>query len=1082
MSILCWNCRGLGNPRTVRDLCRLVKEKKPKLVFLIETKLRTDKLERIRIRIGFNSVFGVDSVGRSGGLALLWSDEISVEVQNYSRRHVNALVCLSSSGPKWVFTGFYGNPEPWKRHESWSLLKFLSASISLPWLCMGDFNEIMDESERSGELRSSRGHMMNFRETMDFCRLQDLGFSGPKYTWCNRREGLDFLEERLDRSFANQEWFNIFPDVQMQVTPACSSDHYPLFLPLLHAGRNRQKKPRRFLYESCWGKHLQPRELVRQVWRVKKQGVNVWEDLHSKMGNSKRVLLCWKKKNASPTEEIVKKKIGEIQLLQEIGGSENLTTIRSLQNEVDVALADEESKWRQRAKEQWLKLGDKNSKYFHACASQKNRRNKIHRVEDEEGQVCDSQEDIEAAFLHYYQNLFSTSVPGGVEEAIQGLERRVQPDMNAHLISDITDGEIEEAIFQMAPQKSPGPDGFPVEFYQDNWGELKEEVCAAIHHFFVTGCFDFSVNRTCIALIPKVKEPVKVSDFRPISLCNVVYKILSKVLANRLKWVLPSIISKTQSAFIPGRLISDNILVAYETMHSMHSRMWGKVGYMAVKLDMSKAYDRVEWVFLEEVMKKMGFEVKWINWVMKCITTVQYDLLINGNQVGPIIPSRGIRQGDPLSPYLFLLCAEVLSLKLQMAQVGGLLMGVPTSPRGPRINHLFFADDSLIFCRAQQDDWENLSWLLENYEKASGQRLNRSKTSIFFSRNTSPEMREKILQLSNIPASQRYDKYLGLPALVGKSRIREFKSITDRARRRMCDWKTKFLSQAGKEILIKAVVQAIPTYSMSLFLLPKELSRELNSMMQRFWWGHKDNERKIHWMSWSKMGLSKTQGGMGFRDLVAFNKALLAKQCWRLIQFPDSLAGSVLKAKYYRKGNLLEANMGSRPSLVWRSLMASRDLLREGLFWRIGDGESTRIWGDKWIPKPSSFLVQSPCVILNPEAKVKELMDQNMGGWNVELIRSIFHKDEAELICNLPCSRYRAPDKLIWRCTKSGDFSVRSAYHLEMERTSRMRGESSRGKDYSNFWKTLWSLQVPNSTKVFLWRACNNILPTKEIC
>jgi hypothetical protein len=230
---------------------------------------------------------------------------------------------------------------------------------------------------------------------------------------------------------------------------------------------------------------------------------------------------------------------------------------------------------------------------------------------------------------------------------------------------------------------------------------------------------------------------------------------------------------------------------------------------------------------------------------------------------------------------------------------------------------------------------------------------------------------------------------------------------------------------------------------MSLFLLPKELCKELNSLMQRFWWGYKDNDRKILWMSWSKMGMSKSQRGMGFRDLVAFNKALLAKQCWRLIQFPESLTGSILKAKYYSKGNLLEANMGSRPFLVWRSLLASRDLLKEGLLWHIGDGESTRIWGDKWIPQSSSFLIQSPCRILDPEAKVRELMDQNMGGWNEALIRSIFHDYEAELICNLPCSRYRVPDKLIWRCSKSGDFTVRSAYHLEKEQGVSLQGECS---------------------------------------
>ena len=138
--------------------------------------------------------------------------------------------------------------------------------------------------------------------------------------------------------------------------------------------------------------------------------------------------------------------------------------------------------------------------------------------------------------------------------------------------------------------------------------------------------------------------------------------------------------------------------------------------------------------------------------------------------------------------------------------------------------------------------------------------------------------------------------------------------------------------------MIKAVLQAIPTYSMSIFLLPKDLCRDLNSLIQNFWWGHKANDKKIPWMSWEKMGVSKAKGGMGFRDLEAFNKALLAKQCWRLIQDPSSLARSIIKAKYYPRGSLLEAKLESRPSYAWRSIMASRDLLQEGMFWRVGRG------------------------------------------------------------------------------------------------------------------------------------------------
>jgi hypothetical protein len=215
---------------------------------------------------------------------------------------------------------------------------------------------------------------------------------------------------------------------------------------------------------------------------------------------------------------------------------------------------------------------------------------------------------------------------------------------------------------------------------------------------------------------PKVKNPTSVTDFRPISLCNVLYKIILKVLANRLKKILPHIISPYQSAFIPERLITDNILAAYETLHTMHSKMYGKTGFMAVKIDMSKTYDRVEWNFLKAVMEKLGFERQWINLIMMCVSTAQFSILINRVPTGKITPSRGTRQGDPISPYLFIICAKALSSILSHVNQRGTLRGAPTSKKGPRLNHLFFADDSLLFCRADLSHWNKMSSILKIYE------------------------------------------------------------------------------------------------------------------------------------------------------------------------------------------------------------------------------------------------------------------------------------------------------------------------------------------------------------------------------
>ena len=272
------------------------------------------------------------------------------------------------------------------------------------------------------------------------------------------------------------------------------------------------------------------------------------------------------------------------------------------------------------------------------------------------------------------------------------------------------------------------------------------------------------MNYTHIVLIPKKHDTEYITEFKLISLGNVVSQIISKVLANWTKSILPNIISDSQSAFVPSRIITDNTTVAFEMVHRMRNKRNGRKGHMAIKLDISKAYDRVEWVFLQRIMLKIGLLEQWVNLAMETVRTASYSTLINGETRGFITLSRGIKQGDPLSPYLFLFCAEGLSSFIRRAMDNQLLKGVVSCNGGVKLSHLLFANDSLLFCEATTAECRNLLDILESYEKASGQAINRKKkTTLFFNPNTRPQVKEEIRNMLGAQIITNCERYLGLP-------------------------------------------------------------------------------------------------------------------------------------------------------------------------------------------------------------------------------------------------------------------------------------------------------------------------------
>ncbi|XP_013627230.1 uncharacterized protein LOC106433537 [Brassica napus] len=270
------------------------------------------------------------------------------------------------------------------------------------------------------------------------------------------------------------------------------------------------------------------------------------------------------------------------------------------------------------------------------------------------------------------------------------------------------------------------------------------------------------------------------SEFHPISLCNVSYKIISKLLSKWLKRFFPDLISETQSAFVARRLITDNILLAQENFHALRTNTRAREEFMAIKTDMSKAYDMIEWSFIRSLMLRLGFAEKLVDLLMFCVTSVPYQVIINGEPRGRITPTRGLRQGDLLFLFLFILCTEALISLLQGAEEEKRILGLRVARASPRISHLLFADDSLFFFKAEVRQCKEILDILESYGKASGQQLNAYKSSIIFGNKVDHNVKQDIKRALGITTEGGMGKSLGLPEQICGSKMKVFSYVQDR--------------------------------------------------------------------------------------------------------------------------------------------------------------------------------------------------------------------------------------------------------------------------------------------------------------
>ena len=437
------------------------------------------------------------------------------------------------------------------------------------------------------------------------------------------------------------------------------------------------------------------------------------------------------------------------------------------------------------------------------------------------------------------------------------------------------ENEIEIVVQGCNGDKVPGPDGFSLAFFQNCWSIVHNDILAVCQEFHEHCQFERSLNTTFVSLIPKKHGADELKDFRPISLVGGMYKIIAKLLANRLTAVLGKIISSSQSVFVKGRQVLNSVLIANECLDS---RLKALTPGVLCKLDLEKAYDHVNWDFLIYLLRRCGFSEKWRKWIYFCVSSIRFSILVDGSSCGFFPSSRGIRQGDPFSPMLFVIVMEAFSRLIDKAIGVELLFGfsVGNLNSAPlEVSHLLFVDDTLIFCEADPDHLFYLQSILVWFEATSGLRINLGKSELV--QVGEVPCIEELADILGCKTLKLPMKYLGLPLGAKFKSKAIWNPIVEKIERRLVGWKRIYLSKGGRLTLIKSTLSNLPTYFQSLFLIPADVANRIEKIQRNFLWGTSEEVAKIHLVKWDMVCSPYSHGGLAIKNLRRFNEALLGK-------------------------------------------------------------------------------------------------------------------------------------------------------------------------------------------------------------
>ena len=490
------------------------------------------------------------------------------------------------------------------------------------------------------------------------------------------------------------------------------------------------------------------------------------------------------------------------------------------------------------------------------------------------------------------------------------------------------------------------------------------------------------INNSYLFMLPKRHGVESVNDYRPISLSNSIYLIMAKVLADRLREVIGVLIELFQYAFISGRQLPDSVAMAGEILAAW--KVQGTKGFMW-KVDFAKAYDSLDWRFLWAVLQNRGFPKEWIKWMKRCVTSQSFSALINGRPTGGWIrPQRGIGQGCPLAPMLFILAADVLYSSAAQACASGSLKGFQTHSQPLGIPLLQYADDTLFFMEGSMEEAKNLSTLLDIFAYCSGFRLNREKSE-FTGFGLSQDEESQCSRALGTPMGTLPIQYLGLPLSTGQLRSAYWESVVGKVEQRLEGWKAKVLLKGGRLVLLKSVLSVIPTFYLFVFKIPASIEQRLSGLMRRFFWTGSKEGRGLALVAWDDICKPTCQGGLGVPHLNTMNVALLTKWVKRIIGSEEDVIRAVMRDRY--EAGVAWDKMTTRvrgASAFWRGLGKVVPIIQKIFSARLGDSALFRFYLDEWSDKgclrekfPRLFVLTR-----HPQGTVKECWD---GGWNPSL-------------------------------------------------------------------------------------------------